>query len=545
MPTAPFGLAYGLGAGMAIAPQQMFTRQEQGNQLAMQGLQQQLLQHQVAQQQAEDQAFSQPIAPQMQSITQTQPGFESALAANQTLGGMKGLGGEDLTLAAPTQTVQKPVEYTTPYEKMAYEYGQRADKLARMGFGRSAMALQQQAAQYGQMHQNMALSQAARMASIGNYGDATKMLNGLGMNITGMDQSQDDPDTVQIHSTQNGQPVVADIPKQFLGAMIEDPAKAAQSIGMLNWRMATIGSREQIAREQMASREKQTAQRVEAQKANWASRNATQQVVAQIRASAPSSEAKTVAAEARNVLAQNPDMSPEEAEATVWAQHRLEKGGSDPKLRAAINATTHISPYTQDPTERETLTNARNYINGILGKKPETQTGAQSREKIATIGAQQKELDRQNRLQIAQIRASTPAGLRGSTTTADERKVEALMRDTGIGAEEAWNRVRPDIASRGQVTDKDRLHVLTARNAEIRKNLGGAPTRDDPEYQEYLDNQNTIQGLMRGGKKSAPTSTPVVDVASERSMAAAALAAHPEAADRIKSAFKAKTGQDY
>ena len=372
MPTAPFGLAYGLGAGMAIAPQQMFNRQEQANQLAMQGLQQQLMQHQVAQQQAEDQAFSQPIAPQMQSVTQPMPGFESAAAANQTLGGMKGPGGEDLTLAAPTQTIQKPVEYTTPYEKMAYEYEQRANKLAKMGFGRSAMALQQQASDMYKMHQTTALSQAARMASIGNYGDATKMLNGLGMNITGMGQSPDDPDTVQIHSTQNGQPVVADIPKQFLGAMIEDPVKAMQAQGIFNWRMAGLGSRENIAREQMASREKQTAQRVEAQKSNWASRNATQQLVARIRANAPSSEAKTVAAEARNVLSQNPDMSPEEAEATVWAQHRLEKGGSDPKLRAAINATTHISPYTQDPTERETLTNARNYINDILGKKGET-----------------------------------------------------------------------------------------------------------------------------------------------------------------------------
>ena len=378
MPAAPFGLAYGIGAGTAGAQQQMQNRQMAAQQLSMAGLQQQLLQHQVAQQQAEDAAFSQPIQPQMDQPT-AQQAMQGLLGTPATMqGGIPSAPGTVATGPTSLQQAAAPTEhkYTTPYEKMAYEYGQRADKLAKMGFGRSAMALQQQAAQYHQLHQTTALSQAARMASIGNYGDATKMLNGLGMNITGMNQNPDDPDTVQIHSTQNGQPVVADIPKQFLGAMIEDPAKAAQSIGMLNWRMATIGSREQIAREQMASREKQTAQRVQAQKENWISRNATMQTVASLRANAPSQEAKTVAAEARNVLAQNPDMSPEEAEATAWAQHRLEKGRSDPKLRAAINATTHISPYTQDPTERETLTSARNYINTILQSKGPAQAAA-------------------------------------------------------------------------------------------------------------------------------------------------------------------------
>lgn len=390
MPTAPFGLGYGLGVMANAIPTQMNQRQNEALMTQMRGLQLQQMQRQEAQQEALQQA-GQAVQPEMETVqTAPTPQLGMSAVSPETQTAMKGL---NLPVAgaipnAPTAdqmaAVQKPNQittrqkvYTTPYQAAAYRYGAMADYLFKQGQVEPAMRLQQQAQQASQMHQTTALSQAARMASIGNYGDATKMLNGLGMNVTGMDQSPDDPDTVQIHSTQNGQPVVADIPKQFLGAMIEDPAKAAQSIGMLNWRMATIGSREQIAREQMASREKQTAQRVEAQKANWASRNATQQVVAQIRSSAPSSEAKTVAAEARNVQAQNPDMSPEEAEATVWAQRRLEKGGSDPKLRAAVNATTHISPYTQDPTERETLTNARNYINSILQSKGPEKPAAQ------------------------------------------------------------------------------------------------------------------------------------------------------------------------
>jgi hypothetical protein len=45
-------------------------------------------------------------------------------------------------------------------------------------------------------------------------------------------------------------------------------------------------------------------------------------------------------------------------------------------LKAAINATTHISPYTQNPDEQETLKSARTYINDILKKEPED-TGTQ------------------------------------------------------------------------------------------------------------------------------------------------------------------------
>lgn len=423
MPTAPFGLGYGLGVMANAIPTQMNQRQNEALMTQMRGLQLQQMQRQEAQQEALQQA-GQAVQPEMETVqTAPTPQLGMSAVSPETQTAMKGL---NLPVAgavpnAPTPeqmaAVQKPNQlvtrqkvYTTPYQAAAYRYGAMADYLFKQGQVEPAMRLQQQAQQAAQMHQTTTLSQAARMASIGNYGDATKMLNGLGMNITGMDQSPDDPDTVQIHSSQNGQPVVADIPKQFLGAMIEDPAKAAQSIGMLNWRMATIGSRETIAGQRIASTEKQ------------------------------------------------------------------------------------------------------------------------------------KELDRQNRLQVANVRASIPAGLRGSTTTADERKVQALMRDTGMTAPEAWDRVRPDVASRGQITDKDRLHALTARNAEIRKNLGSAPTKDDPEYQEYVDNQGTISSLMRGGKKPA---SPGVDVAGERAMADAAIKANPNAADRIKAAFKTRTGQDY
>ena len=361
MPSAPFGLAYGIGAGVA-------------------GAQQQLMQHQVAQQQAEDQVFSQPVQPQMDQPT-TQQAMQNILGTPAPMQGgipmAPGTVAQGPSPALAQATAPTQHKYVTPYEKMAYEYGQRADKLAKMGFGRSAMALQQQAAQmYGQ-HMDVARGMAVQSILRGDKMGAVNALNSIGMPVTDVGKFQT-PDGEMFY-VNYGSGNTTLMTRSDLTAVSSDPSKLSDILArqdqyqrLYGWREDQLRSREQMLKDQITSREKQTSQRLQAQKDNWASRNATQKLVAGIRASAPSAEAKTVAAEARNVLAQNPDMSPEEAEATVWAQHRLEKGGSDPKLRAAINATTHISPYTQDPMERETLTNARNYINDILGKKGET-----------------------------------------------------------------------------------------------------------------------------------------------------------------------------
>jgi hypothetical protein len=240
MPVAPFGLGYGLGVMGNAIPTQMNQRQNEALMTQMRGLQLQQMQRQEAQEEAMQQA-AQSVPPE----TETVPTFETQteqMPAAMTPQGLPlaSAGTIPIQKQVQTGTVTRAKTYTTPYQAAAYRYGAMADYLFKQGMVEPAMRLQQQAQQASQMHQTTALGQAARMASIGNYGDATKLLNGLGMNLTGMSQSTDDPDTVQIHSTQNGQPVVADIPKQFIGAMIEDPAKAAQSIGMLNWRMASV-----------------------------------------------------------------------------------------------------------------------------------------------------------------------------------------------------------------------------------------------------------------------------------------------------------------
>ena len=426
MPASPFGLAYGLGAGMAIAPQVMQQRQAAQNQLAMQGLQQQLMQHQVAQQQAEDQAFSQPVAPQMDQPT-TQQSMQAVLGTPAPMG-PGGIpmapgtvqGGPSPTLAQATAPTKH--QYTTPYEKMAYEMGQRADKLASMGFGRSAMALQQQAAQFNQLHTDTLRGRAVQGIIGGQFDQAKRDLASLGMNVANIQK-------IPAQQTADGY-----IPEAYV----------------------------------------------------------------------------MTDANGNNTVATSGDL-------------------------AAISA---------DPKQVGALMEKQHQYDAMYGRYIGAATiRANTEQKKIDASTQQKELDRQNRIELANIRASMPSGLRGGATTADERKVQALVRDTGITPEEAWNRIKPDISARGQITDKDRLHALTGRNANIWKTIGGAPSPGDPEYQEYMDNQKTINDLMKGGKKTPTPAGP--DVTSERAMADAAIKANPNAADRIKQAFKTRTGQDY
>ncbi len=350
MPTAPFGLAYGLGAGMAIAPQQMFTRQEQTNQLAMQGLQQQLMQHQVAQQQAEDQAFSQPIQPQMQSITQTQPGFESAMAANKTLGGMKGPNGEDLALAAPTETVQKPVEYVTPYQKMAYEYGQRADKLAKMGFGRSAMALQQQAAQYGQMHQQVALQHVGLAIRSNNPSAAIPYLNSLGQDFTDIKIDPSNPNNLLLT---RGDGSVGSLPKRQAELLAVSPEKAPEVEAMIDYKMGMLGAREA----DVDTRQKAQATRDKAQADLMRHRLVLEQNArtnAQNRLNAPGQVIQQVERRKANIIALakesgQPIPSDADAENQAWnfVKSSAAATGKDPELANSWKVVNSIQRANQ------------------------------------------------------------------------------------------------------------------------------------------------------------------------------------------------------
>jgi hypothetical protein len=272
----------------------------------------------------------------------------------------------------PVPTLQQataPTDHTyvTPYEKMAYDTAQRAQMLQQKGFGRSAFTLEQQAAQYQQMHHDMALKMAGQAIGSGSYESAIPYLKSVGFDAKNITNDPDNPQNILI-TRDNGQ--IGSVPRtsaQLIGA---DPTKAAEVMSMIQWRQGSLGYKDKMA-DVAQDRVNQQRERVVAQKQMWHDREETQKIVARIKASTPPAEVKAVAAEARNIAQLNPDLSGPEAESVAWAQRKLMRTQADPKLKAAINATTHISPYTQNPDEQETLKNARTYINDMLKKESE------------------------------------------------------------------------------------------------------------------------------------------------------------------------------
>src|SRR5574340_202890 len=229
MPSSPFGMAYGIGAGIAGAQQQMQNRQQTALAMNMQGLQMQALQRQQAEQQALNEALSAPVQPETQAVpvmeTQEQPAAYSAPSV--------AFGDKTIPQQVQTGTEQKPVPYTTPYQRQAYELSQRAQMLQKKGFGLSAMKLNEQAMQFGQMHQNMALQQAGRAMASGSYQSAVPYLNSVGFDVKSIGIDPDDPGKVAITHSDGSQSLV---PKEVASMIAADPTKMAEAMPMIEYR---------------------------------------------------------------------------------------------------------------------------------------------------------------------------------------------------------------------------------------------------------------------------------------------------------------------
>ncbi len=199
---SPYNIGSGLTGLMGIpAAFQAGQEHAQDRALAMSMRNLQLKEMERQQKEAEglDVVGSAQIAPQMRDVpvTEEMPMAESAPgvaapAYRQEAGGPYAPQELPSTFQAPTgKTEKKEYVYSTPHEKMAYELGQRADMLAKMGLGRSAYKLQQEAAQYGQLHQETLGQDAAKFISIGSQ-QAIPLLHKLGMtNIVEVGKDKD------------------------------------------------------------------------------------------------------------------------------------------------------------------------------------------------------------------------------------------------------------------------------------------------------------------------------------------------------------------
>ena len=247
MPTAPnYGLL-GLAQGAGSLPMDIAEGQNSALALKLRGIQAQEAQRQLSQSQAEDVAGSMPIAPKMQTVPGTPSGPDATqqAATNQrNIQNQISQYGDEGQNAGPgaftpqpqtpgTPETQKPYEFVTPYEQMAYETQQRADRLRSMGMGRSAMLHQKEAMEYGQMHYKTALSGIASSILSGNTERAKQFANSLGQNIQDIKQDPDDPDYYHVTTAgQDGKPVDMIVSKgDFLDAT--DPDKAITAYARL------------------------------------------------------------------------------------------------------------------------------------------------------------------------------------------------------------------------------------------------------------------------------------------------------------------------
>lgn len=269
MPSSPFGLAYGLGAGLANAPQAYTQGQQQGMAMSMQNLQLQEAIRQANENKRINEIMSRPLEEQTVTIP-AQEAIPAEYAPDKSgwvgapmqgtnideskIGAMGGAeyvprnaGADIQTKAAKAATPERTVsKFTTPYEQMAWELGQRADMLRQAGLGRSALQLQEQASQLQLQHQQMSMQKAASAASFGAFEDATKYLQSISPNIASLGKSPDNPSAVRV--TQNDGSYT-DIDRDKIGAMIKGDFSV---LGSMSWHQAQVQQRREASEGRLA-----------------------------------------------------------------------------------------------------------------------------------------------------------------------------------------------------------------------------------------------------------------------------------------------------
>lgn len=197
MPQSPYGLAYGIGAGLNVAQDQFQRRQSQAMQMGLQQLALQRAQEEEAQRQAMNEVMSARISPEMVAPTREQA-MQSAVGMRPVMGGLPTEGtmglpgipqggvplGPGVVAGGPVPTLGEATaprerKYHTPYEKLAYDLSKRAQMLADRGFGMSSMKLMEEASRVQQLHTET-LGRDAASSIIRGGRDAAEKLEALG-----------------------------------------------------------------------------------------------------------------------------------------------------------------------------------------------------------------------------------------------------------------------------------------------------------------------------------------------------------------------------
>lgn len=270
---SPFGLAYGLGSGLANLPGAMRQIEQQKQQAALGKLRLQEAQQQMADEQALNQAGSQPFQPAQEEVeTPESQAARAQFAQNKaalsmTPVGINGAGGGmDLSGFAgkepAKQTKMQDVDYTDKPALRAAQYHQQvADRLRAMGRGRSAMAQDELANKYHQQHLQEGFGNIYRSFIAGDLGGAVKAMNDMGMrgikSIEPLPPDQFGQTSYRVTRTNEyGQDLETVVPQSQFLMINANPAQAYKAFNANVWTPAKLRQQAQIAGARLDQRER-------------------------------------------------------------------------------------------------------------------------------------------------------------------------------------------------------------------------------------------------------------------------------------------------
>ena len=178
---SPFGLAYGLGAGLAAGPFQAYYKgQDDAMARGLKELEAAEYRRKVAEQQSLNEALSQPVAAQ-QPTTITTPGVTQEQYDEMVSHDVPE--GEEGPSQAYGQQVSKKIQ-VTPFETEAGKRAAMLQNAAEMqrsrGFGLSSQQLMTQAGQAEKEHQSASALELIRASKFGDTGRMMSAIHALG-----------------------------------------------------------------------------------------------------------------------------------------------------------------------------------------------------------------------------------------------------------------------------------------------------------------------------------------------------------------------------
>lgn len=359
---SPFGLAYGIGAGLSGVPGAIQQGKEAAINLSMKNMQLEQLRKQMQDEQTTRDVMSQPFTPPpnqtIQSADQEMPMAESAPgvtapAYQQEAGGPQNTSiPQSMTTPGVTRTI---TPFSTPQQKIAAEYRQKAQELKSKGMWRSGMELENQAQAFDTAHNKAAREGLDKAVKTGNEDAAVNFLHGMGaVNSIGIKKTEDGGAIITSKDPDGGTHDVYLDSDEYTGLVSgKDPAEIWKQAQGRYIKERQIQSKEAEGQATRESRERMWGSKIDEQKAyhaamaaNYGDRTRMMGQNASNRTKATPATLQVVEARAKNLMEiarQNgEELDPSVAEDQAWQWQKTSATAKDIPLTVARETVKRI-----------------------------------------------------------------------------------------------------------------------------------------------------------------------------------------------------------